>query len=116
MATLVCHHLSDAELISFLQQACRIAKQAVILNDLHRHPLATVGFATLVPLFFRNQMIWHDGLLSIRRAFTRQDWITFLKSAGIADSDYTLTWHWAFRWIVIIHTAKMKQQENKNLS
>ena len=49
MATLVCHHLSDQELIDFIQQSCRIAKQAVILNDLHRHPLAKVGFAALVP-------------------------------------------------------------------
>ncbi len=105
MATLVCHHLSDQELIFFLQQACRIAKQAVILNDLHRHPLATVGFATLVPIFFRNRLIWHDGLLSIRRSFTRQEWWNLLKAAGIDERKCSVTWHWAFRWIVTIHTT-----------
>jgi 2-polyprenyl-3-methyl-5-hydroxy-6-metoxy-1,4-benzoquinol methylase len=106
MATLVCHHLSDDELITFLQQACRVAKQAVILNDLHRHPLATMGFAALTPLFFRNRMIWHDGLLSIRRSFTRQDWKAFLKAANIPENDFTITWHWAFRWIVMIDTTR----------
>lgn len=112
MSTLVCHHLSDEELISFLQQACRVAKQAVILNDLHRHPLASVGFAALVPLFFRNRMIWHDGLLSIRRSFTRQEWKNFLKAAAIDEEDYTLSWHWAFRWIVIIDVAKMHRRKS----
>jgi 2-polyprenyl-3-methyl-5-hydroxy-6-metoxy-1,4-benzoquinol methylase len=106
MATLVCHHLSDQELISFLQQACRIAKQAVILNDLHRHPLATMGFAALVPIFFRNRMIWHDGLLSIRRSFTRQEWWNFLKAAGINEKDCSVTWHWAFRWMIRIDIAQ----------
>ncbi len=108
-ATLVCHHLSDEELISFLKQACRVANQAVILNDLHRHPLATIGFAPLVPLFFRNRLIWHDGLLSIQRAFKRSDWQFYLNAAGIDRHLYTITWHWAFRWIVMIETASMKK-------
>lgn len=101
-STLVCHHLNDQELVSFLKQACRVAKHAVIFNDLHRHFLATTGFAALVPLLFRNRLIWHDGLLSIRRSFTRQEWWNFIKAASIDEKDCTVTWHWAFRWIVMI--------------
>lgn len=111
-STLVCHHLSDKELVSFLQQACQIAKQAIILNDLHRHPLASIGFAAVVPLFFRNRMIWHDGLLSIRRSFTRQEWKNFLTAAAIDESDYTISWHWAFRWIIMIDVAKMRRRKS----
>src|SRR5258708_28306733 len=37
LATLVCHHLHDQELISFLRQAHLAARKAVIINDLHRH-------------------------------------------------------------------------------
>lgn len=102
MATLVCHHLSDQELVSFLQQAYRIAKKAVIINDLHRHPLAKAGFATLVPLLFRNRFIWHDGLLSIDRGFKYQEWCDYLQVAGIQKEYWKISWHWAFRWIVII--------------
>ena len=112
MATLVCHHLSDQELISFLQQACQVAKQTIILNDLHRHCLATMGFAAIAPLFFRNRMIWHDGLLSIRRSFTRQDWKNILKAAAIDASCYTLSWHWPFRWIVMIDVKKIKKEDS----
>ena len=106
MATLVCHHLSDQELISFLQQACYTAKQAVIINDLHRNFMATVGFSALAPFLFRNRMIWHDGLLSIRRSFTRRDWWNFLRAAGIDERNCQVRWHWAFRWIVVINTLK----------
>lgn len=100
--TLVCHHLSDEELAVFLKQADKISRQAVIINDLHRHPLAQGAFALAAPLFFRNRLIWHDGMLSIRRAFTRQDWIQLLKAAAIDLDRCSITWHWAFRWIVKI--------------
>lgn len=101
-ATLVTHHLSDQEIISFLKQACQKAKKAVILNDLHRHPLATLGFGLLAPVIFRNRLIWHDGLLSIKRSFTRQEWWNFLDAAGINRKACKVTWQWAFRWIVEI--------------
>lgn len=110
-STLVCHHLSDEDLIQFLKQTCQIAKHAVILNDLHRHPLASLGFACLVPLFFRNRLIWHDGLLSIRRAFTREDWWAYLKAADIDPQFCTVSWHWAFRWIIKIDTLGLKKHE-----
>jgi 2-polyprenyl-3-methyl-5-hydroxy-6-metoxy-1,4-benzoquinol methylase len=102
MATLMCHHLTDAELVAFLQQARGVAQQAIILNDLHRHPLASMSFGAIAPWLFPNRLIWHDGLLSIRRAFTRGDWIRLLREAGIPESSYCVRWHWAFRWIVVI--------------
>jgi len=111
IATLVCHHLSDEELILFLKQACLVANQTIILNDLHRHFLATIGFATIVPLFFRNRLIWHDGLLSIRRSFTHQEWKNFLEAAGIDESCYTISWHWAFRWIIMIDAEKLRERD-----
>lgn len=101
-ATLVCHHLTDEELVTFLQQACRVAKRAVILNDLHRHPLASLSFRAVAPLFFRHRLIWHDGLLSIQRAFKREEWQRHLAAAGIASSRVKISWRWPFRWIVSI--------------
>ncbi len=68
-ATVVCHHIPDDELVTFLQECHRIAKKAVIINDLHRHPLAYLSFYLIAPIFFRNRLIMHDGLLSIKRAF-----------------------------------------------
>ena len=104
-ATLVCHHLTDKELPLFIKDACRIAKDGVIINDLHRHPLAGAGFAALAPILFRNRLIQHDGLLSIRRSFKQHDWLLYLKQAGIKPDDYLLSRHWAFRWILSIHSS-----------
>lgn len=101
-STLVCHHLSDSQLIDFLSKSYQTAKQAIILNDLHRHPLAWTSFAATAPLLFPNRLIIHDGLISIRRAFKKQDWIRYLQAAHIPLSRCSITWHWAFRWIVKI--------------
>lgn len=95
--TLMCHHLTDEEIVAFLKEAKAQAKQ-VVINDLHRHPLAWLLFGLVAPIRFRNRLILHDGLLSVRRAFTRKDWIRYLEEAGITH--YSITWSWPFRWIV----------------
>jgi 2-polyprenyl-3-methyl-5-hydroxy-6-metoxy-1,4-benzoquinol methylase len=102
-ATLLCHHLKDHELITFLGDAYRIARKAVILNDLHRHWLAYALFWLLSPFFF-NRLIRYDGLLSIKRAFTRAELESYCAHAGIAIRFVHISWHWAFRWIVRIDT------------
>ncbi len=99
IATLVCHHLNDDELILFLKDCTRIAKKAVIINDLHRHPLAWFAFKLSAPLIFRNRLITHDGALSIKRAFTRKDWQKYLEALHAKGK---ITWHWPFRWIVTL--------------
>jgi 2-polyprenyl-3-methyl-5-hydroxy-6-metoxy-1,4-benzoquinol methylase len=101
-STLVCHHMNDDELVHFLKKAYKVAKRAVILNDLHRHPLAYAGYGLIAPIFFNNRLIIHDGLLSIKRSFIRRDWITLLSKAEIPLENCKISWHWAFRWIVFI--------------
>lgn len=96
ISTLVCHHLPDEDLIPFLKDALRVAKSKVIINDLHRHPLAWLGFALIAPLLFKNRLITHDGCISIKRAFKRSDWNRYEKELGIQAC---LSWHWPFRWI-----------------
>lgn len=99
-ATLVCHHLTDDELVLFLKDTYQIAMKAVILNDLHRHPLTTMSYALATP--FLNRMVVHDGFISIRRGFKYPEWVALLEAAGIPPEQYSISWHWAFRWIVLI--------------
>jgi 2-polyprenyl-3-methyl-5-hydroxy-6-metoxy-1,4-benzoquinol methylase len=100
ISTLVCHHLSDQELIQFLQDTHRVAKKAVIIHDLHRHPLAWCLYRLISPVLFRNRLITHDGLISIRRGFKRSDWKLLLKLAGIEN--YKLNWCFPFRWQLML--------------
>jgi SAM-dependent methyltransferase len=99
LATLICHHLNHEELIDFLQQAYRVAKTAVIINDLHRHRLAHGLYRIISPLF-RNRLITHDGLISIRRGFIRSELESLLNAAGIQH--YQLKWCFPFRWQLIL--------------
>lgn len=99
IATLVCHHLSDRELIIFLKECLRVAKHKVIINDLHRHFLAWAGFSCLAPLLFNNRLITHDGKLSVRKAFKRKDWMRYLDELPAKKE---LSWHWPFRWILAL--------------
>jgi 2-polyprenyl-3-methyl-5-hydroxy-6-metoxy-1,4-benzoquinol methylase len=109
-STLVCHHLTDEQLIEFLKNSYQIAKIGMIINDLHRHWLASWGFALIARIFFRNRLIMHDGLLSIKRAFKRQDWIDYLQAAEIPLEHCSITWHWAFRWVISIDTTSKKSK------
>jgi ubiquinone/menaquinone biosynthesis C-methylase UbiE len=99
---LVSHHMTDEELIVFLKECYRICSQAVILNDLHRHFLAYASFSFIAPLFFPNRLIWNDGRLSVKRSFQKKDWIDLLEKAGFKRDQYTLRWHWAFRWTLTL--------------
>lgn len=103
--TLVCHHLNDEQLIDFLKRSYRVAKKSIIINDLHRHWIAYMGFALIAGPFFSNRLIFHDGLLSIKRAFKKDDWINYLKAAEIPLEQCSITWHWPFRWLVCINTS-----------
>jgi 2-polyprenyl-3-methyl-5-hydroxy-6-metoxy-1,4-benzoquinol methylase len=100
LATLVCHHLQDQELIVFLQQAYSHAKQAVIINDLQRHRLSEWLYAIFSPILFSNRLISHDGLISIQRGFTRAEWKLLLQKANLQQ--YQIKWCFPFRWQIIL--------------
>ncbi|MCR5887477.1 methyltransferase domain-containing protein [Hymenobacter sp. J193] len=98
--SLFCHHFSDDDLVHFLQTWQQQARVAVIINDLHRHPLAYYSIKWLTRLLGGSYLVQHDAPLSVARAFRRTDWEQLLKQAGITR--YTLRWCWAFRWQLIV--------------
>lgn len=99
LATLVCHHIEDKELGNFFQEALRISRKAVLINDLHRHIIPYFFYKLFSPLF-GNRLINHDGLISIKRGFTRKDWLLLLKQANIEH--FTIKWRFPFCWSVIL--------------
>lgn len=99
---LVCHHMTDEELVVFFKESYRVCTQAVIINDLQRHVLAYLGYSLIAPFAFPNRLLWHDGRLSVRRSFHKGDWIRLMKKAGFHRHQYDLKWHWAFRWTLTL--------------
>jgi len=99
--TLFTHHFTDVELIQLLNGLKSKSKLGIVINDLHRNPIAYYSIKLLTKLFSKSPMVQNDGPLSVLRAFSREDWETILAKAGIKE--FQLTWHWAFRWQVLIN-------------
>jgi 2-polyprenyl-3-methyl-5-hydroxy-6-metoxy-1,4-benzoquinol methylase len=97
--SLFCHHFTNEELVTLLQQWQAQAQVAVIINDLHRHWLAYYSIKWLTRLLGGSYLVRHDAPLSVARAFRRADWVALLAQAGITK--YELRWRWAFRWQVV---------------
>lgn len=102
-ATLVLHHFRESELMPLLKQFQNQTRVGVVINDLHRHPLAYYSILMLTKLFSRSAMVQFDAPLSVARAFSKADWLALLRETGITG--YKLRWRWAFRWQVLIYTG-----------
>lgn len=99
LATLVCHHIPDSELVGFLRDTLEISRKGVVINDLHRHIIPYLFYKLFSPLF-GNRLINHDGLISIRRGFTRKEWRVLLEQSKIEH--FTIRWRFPFCWSVIL--------------
>ena len=97
ISSLVAHHMADDELVAFVKWMDASAKVGWLVNDLHRHWAAWIGFRALAATFRWHPIVAHDGALSVRRAFTRGDWVRLLGSAAVNGE---VRWHLPFRWTV----------------
>ena len=95
-AALFLHHLHGSAAPALLQEMNRISRFGVLVNDLHRHPLAYLGIWLLSRLLRLSAMVQHDGPLSVRRGFQREDLIQIARRANLPEA--SIRWHWAFRW------------------
>lgn len=97
--TLFTHHFTDEELIKMFRTFKNKAKLGIIVNDLHRHPLAYYSIKWLTFFFSKSAMVKNDAPLSVRRSFVRKDWQIIGREASLPN--LKISWHWAFRWQVI---------------
>ncbi len=82
ISSLFAHHLTDTELIRFVEWQEANARVGWFINDLRRHPFSYYGFALLSRLMLWHRFVRHDGPVSISRAFSREDWGKLLATAG----------------------------------
>lgn len=101
-SSLFCHHFTDEELIEQLQWMHNNSSIGFFINDLHRHRLAYYSIKLLTTLFSKSYLVKNDAPLSVRRGFTRQDWVSIFERAAITS--FSCKWRWAFRWLITCHT------------
>jgi SAM-dependent methyltransferase len=83
LASQMLHHFSEEEIVALLRTWSRLARRAIIVSDLVRHPIAYCGIRLLTHLFTRNQMTRFDGPLSVRRALTLKEWRELFREAAV---------------------------------
>lgn len=102
IATLFLHHFSNQQLIEIFSRLKQQAQVGIVVNDLHRHPLAYYSIKVLTRFFSKSSMVKFDAPLSVLRGFSRKELESILQKAEIKN--YTLRWKWAFRWQLIVYT------------
>jgi SAM-dependent methyltransferase len=83
LASQLLHHFTDDQIVALLRNWARLARRAIIVSDLVRHPLAYHGIRLLTLGLTRNEMTRVDAPLSVRRACTISEWRELIRSADI---------------------------------
>jgi 2-polyprenyl-3-methyl-5-hydroxy-6-metoxy-1,4-benzoquinol methylase len=79
------HHLPESDVVRFLAWMESTARLGWFVNDLHRHPNPYRLFGLLGRIAPWHPVILSDGLISIRRAFTMEDWQRMACEAAIPE-------------------------------
>jgi 2-polyprenyl-3-methyl-5-hydroxy-6-metoxy-1,4-benzoquinol methylase len=99
ISSLFTHHLTDPQVVDFLQVMERHTRLGWFVNDLHRNAVAYHGFRALSAAAGWHRFVRHDGPISVARSFRRPDWHQLLTRAGLANQAQ-VRWHVPFRYCV----------------
>lgn len=105
ISSLFTHHFDDQSWIELIKKMLDCSKQAVVVNDLHRHWFAYHSIGVLTQLFSKSIMVKHDSKLSVLKGFQRKELNNMLNKANIES--YKLKWMWAFRWQLIVKKSTL---------
>lgn len=73
ICSLALHHFTDTDAVRLLRRCRELSRRFVLVADLRRGILATLGVYLLTALIFRDRMTRADGRTSARRSFTSRE-------------------------------------------
>lgn len=80
----VAHHLTADSVVRLFRACDRLARRAVIVADLRRHPLAAPSFWLGARLLGFDRVTLADGVTSLRRGFSRAQLLDLMAQAGVS--------------------------------
>lgn len=86
VSSLMAHHLEDEEIVLLLRWMEATAQVGWFINDLERAKWSSRMFG----LVRWHWLVRHDGPVSFRRAFRKQDWTRLLAAAGLPQEAVTV--------------------------
>lgn len=99
ISTLTMHHFTNEEIVIFLKCFLNLATLGFVINDLHRSSIAYNLFKLYSSFFMRTDLARHDGLISIQRAFKKEELTSLAKKLDVKTN--IIKWQWAFRYLWI---------------
>jgi SAM-dependent methyltransferase len=85
LCSLALHHFSDSDAVRVLQRCRELSRRFVLVSDLRRGFLASVGVHLLTSIIFRDPMTRSDARVSAQRAFTLSELRGLASRAGWRD-------------------------------
>ena len=98
------YHFSDTEIVDFLQKAKKNIAIKIIFSELQRSYFAYTLFRIGVLFLPLSDIVKQDGLLAVKRAFTKKELVSILEL--IEFTEYKIKWKWAFRFLISIPIKK----------
>lgn len=86
LLSLTFHHFDDDAQIVALRELARVARRAIVVNELERSWPNYIGARLLAATLWRgNRLTRHDGPLSVLRSFTADELLARARAAGLAS-------------------------------
>jgi SAM-dependent methyltransferase len=98
MGAMFLHHFAQDNAIAIIKSMQRVSRCGILINDLHRHPLAYLGIYALTHLLPASPMMRNDGPLSVLRGFKYSELKAIAQGAGL--DPFSLHWRLPFRWLL----------------
>lgn len=83
ISSLFFHHLTDEQIVAVLTEMTRVSRRGIYVIDLHRHPIAYFLYKLFCFAFRISPLVRHDGSLSIRKGFRRNELLVFAPAAEV---------------------------------
>jgi len=85
LCTLALHHFAEDDAVRVLRRCRELSRRFVLVSDLRRGWLGTIGVYLLTSTIFREPMTQYDARLSVARAFSISEMSEMAKRAGWTD-------------------------------
>jgi hypothetical protein len=86
VSSLLAHHLEDEQIVALLRWMEATVQVGWFINDLERAEWSSRMFGWVR----WHRLVRHDGPVSFRRAFRREDWVSLLAGAEVAREAVTV--------------------------
>jgi hypothetical protein len=90
VSSLMAHHLEDEEIVALLSWMEATVQVGWFINDLERAEWSCRMFGRLGRMVGWHRFVRHDGPVSFRRAFRKEDWVRLLAAAEVPREAVTV--------------------------